>query len=189
MDEAGLDVAHLVIIDTSMETGGRRVRDRVVRDLPSMLANLPAKLSKDILASPRKLLARMRRAINSGASALLARPRDAESGCLELGDDRLDSLALPEIYQRRLDASLRAFWAYRPNVYHGDATVLACQIRPLIHQAGTDLGWGAWIDGRLTVRTVPGYHDNLFDEPQIGRIAKEIVALVERLKSEPSTAS
>jgi amino acid adenylation domain-containing protein len=189
MDEAGLDVAHLVIIDTSIETGRRRVRDRVVRDLPSMLTNLPAKLSQDILASPSKLLARMRRALNSGASALLARPRDPESGCLELGDERLDSLALPQSYRRRLDASLRAFWAYRPNLYHGDATVLAGQIRPLIHRAGADLGWRPWIGGRLTLRTVPGYHDNLFAEPQIGRIAEEIVALVERLKSEPSAAS
>jgi hypothetical protein len=92
------------------------------------------------------------------------------------------NLALPRIYRRRLDVSLRAFVEYQPSVYQGDVLLLACKVRPLFHRSERDLGWSRWIDGSLTVRVLPGDHDDLFQEPHIRRVAAEIIALVDRVK-------
>ena len=63
MHSQGLEIKHLIIIDTDIKAGRRKLADLVFRDLPSILANLPGLLREDLLKleSPAAVADRIRR--------------------------------------------------------------------------------------------------------------------------------
>jgi thioesterase domain-containing protein len=120
----------------------------------------------------QRMTSRLIRALQRGEAATTA-----PSLVHEYGLDRPD---LPELYKQRLEWSLRAFRTFRPEVYRGDALVIRSKVRPLLHFAQPDLGWGRWIDGRLRVATVPGHHHSLFGDVEIDDVAQEFLAIRDR---------
>ena len=76
---------------------------------------------------------------------------------------------------------MRAFGSYEPGKYRGDVTVLSCRTRRLLHRNEPGLGWVRWTTGRVTLRPIPGHHHNLFKVPQIGKVAEELVKIVQTL--------
>jgi len=193
--EQGEDVAQVVIVDTSLEVGPRSLRDFVIRDLPSIIANLGMKLQYEFLPEPRAFAAGLGRRLRHRTSKLAKWTRaklpsfsqastQPSRADLRIGDSALDRLHLPQIYQRRLEASLEAFRNYEPAVYSGDLTVLACRVQATIHRAQPMYGWARWTTGKVRLRHVPGHHHNLFKTPHIDGLAMVLLELLDELQAE-----
>jgi thioesterase domain-containing protein len=146
--------------------------------LPSILANIPRKLTDDLFRSPQSLARRLRVKLRAWSSPLRLVHRFPGSALPSLGEEFLDTRNLPELYKQRLEVSVRALRGYRPGTYRGQLAVLKCNIRPIIHVAEPDLGWKHWVDGVVEVKLISGHHGNLFKEPQIRIVARMIAELV-----------
>jgi thioesterase domain-containing protein len=183
----GLDVRHLVIIDTDIELGPRSLLDRAMRDIPSIIANLPRALRQQYVGSPGRSLRRICRKIKRSLTRMFRsessrNPLDHLAAQMGLDDaEALDGDCLPELYKERCEISVRASQDYRPETYRGNALVIRCKIRPLIHIGAADLGWGRWISGQITVANVPGHHGSTYTVAGLDNIAREIQALRARI--------
>jgi hypothetical protein len=77
----------------------------------------------------------------------------------------------PEITER-LEANLRAFRAYRPDRLRAPLTLFRAEAQPLSHLAlDATLGWSSLVDGKVTVRIVPGNHHSIRTEPLVRHLA------------------
>jgi amino acid adenylation domain-containing protein len=65
----------------------------------------------------------------------------------------------------------RAAVEYRPGIYRGTLTVLrAVDAHPWLLGAGRDLGWGSFATGGVSVVDIPGNHDTIAVEPNLGAL-------------------
>ena len=195
--ELGEQVIQVVIVDTTMEVGPRNLREFVLQDLPSIVTNLGAKFQDEFLPEPQEFVAGLGRRLRDRSHKLTKwthtkRPniqrvssRVPSSLDLRLGDSALDRLKLPQIYQRRLEASLAAFRNYQPAVYPGDLTVLACRVQATIHRAQPMYGWARFTTGKVRLKRLPGHHHNLFKMPHIHGLATTLVELLDEIQGEP----
>jgi amino acid adenylation domain-containing protein len=177
MQAQGLDIGHLIIIDTGIHPGPRSLYDQALRDVPSILANLPGLAIEECLRSPNGASRRIYQKVKLRLSMILSKQNSENAVDIIPDKYGIDNPDLPELYQQRLEASVRAFQDYQPGAYRGDALVIRCKDRPLFHTAAPDLGWGRWIDGRINVVTVPGHHESLFNDAGVDTIAREVLAL------------
>jgi thioesterase domain-containing protein len=78
------------------------------------------------------------------------------------------------LIQRLDEANREAFRVYRPAPYEGDATFFAGS-RALGDEIPDPLPvWRRVVRGTLTVRPVPGRHDQLVDAERVAVLAREI---------------
>jgi thioesterase domain-containing protein len=72
--------------------------------------------------------------------------------------------------------NLRAMWEYRPQPYAGRITLFASEEQPTSIDIARDpcLGWGAWAEGGVEVRRVPGRHLDMIREPNVRVLAAEL---------------
>jgi amino acid adenylation domain-containing protein len=178
MQARNIPVQLLVIIDTAIYKDRQSRWTRLTRDLPSMFVNLPRWLA-DAIRDPTPTLAdRIRRRAEGVLRRSFSRRSPVEIKGLRLLEEHVDISSLPEAMRRRVELSLMAFEDYRPGRFRGRLAVLKSRIRRLVHRADRDLGWGKWVDGVVDVRTIPGNHGSIFDEPHIQELARAITDLI-----------
>lgn len=80
--------------------------------------------------------------------------------------------------QRVERANHRALARYRPQRYRGDVELF----RTVLRSPGEDasLGWRDWIEGNITIHTVPGRHHDFIDQPAL---AERFAACVARTQA------
>jgi aspartate racemase len=66
--------------------------------------------------------------------------------------------------------------AYRPEPYAGAMVFFEGVSQPLGREAGTRFGWAELANGAFEVRTVPGDHLTLLDEPNVAVLAPELAS-------------
>ena len=184
--DAGREVVQVVLVDTSVEVGQRRWQDRLLRDVPSMVRNVPLKVWDEVLPDigefasgvGRLLQYRVIRPVGRALKRLRGQVVHSRRYEQRFGDEAIDGLELPHIYERRLDASMRALRSYVPGKYSGDVTILACRTREVLHRREPGLGWSSWTTGQVFVRQISGHHHNLFKAPHLEGLCQELTKLL-----------
>ncbi len=93
---------------------------------------------------------------------------------------------IPELLYRPAEANLMAARAYRPRPYHGDAVLFKAAPYAWMPKDAHE-GWRTLIEGNLEVRSVPGDHDTLLEEPYVKGVADALSDCLDA--RQPSAAS
>jgi len=72
-------------------------------------------------------------------------------------------------------ANDRAWLRYRPKPYDGKVLFLRARKQPLGLVPDPMLGWGNLLTGELHIYEVPGFRQNMLDEPNVPEVAKIIL--------------
>jgi thioesterase domain-containing protein len=111
------------------------------------------------------------------------RMRDLIQNKLEIMLDRFPENSLLRIKKHSLvyhleqiaDANDRAWLRYRPKPYNGKVIFLLARNQPRGLIPDPMLGWSGLLTGELHVHEVPGFRQNMLDEPNVSEIAKIIL--------------
>ncbi|MEM8961819.1 MAG: condensation domain-containing protein [Acidobacteriota bacterium] len=154
---AGETVTHLVLIDSVPQAHiteqqasvgiGKRLRRLLDKDPAEMVRS-----SRDFARQATQRLVR-------GAQVVRGARDDRP---LEL-DDVLDMNTLPQVYHEISRRHFRAMRDYEPGSYDGDVWLF----RTHDERFGEDFGWGALVQGRLSIERIPGRHVDVLAEPHV----------------------
>ena len=81
---------------------------------------------------------------------------------------------LPRLFQDVNQANYQASKNYLPKVYSNNIIFFnACDIFPWRNQ-NPEVGWRKLVTGGITAHTVPGNHNEVFEEPHVKYLAKKL---------------
>ncbi len=92
--------------------------------------------------------------------------------------DRVDMSNYPKDYVKYAEAHWQALLHFAPKPYPGSAVLFRAQQQSITMMDPT-LGWGGLIKGGLTVKTIPGTHEKMLEEPNVNILAKQFTSLLE----------
>lgn len=99
---------------------------------------------------------------------------------VDLDDLIWNVVDLPEQHRRVLQSQCQAFNAYRAAPYDGRITLFRARTQPTICSHEHDMGWGALATEGVDVQVVPGKHQWIFVEPNVGTLAARLRACLEQ---------
>ena len=99
-------------------------------------------------------------------------------------EDTMNIAGMPESIQRIYQLDFAAFKAYRPRPYDGPITLFRSLGQPIFGRHDPDLGWRHATTGDVTIRRIPGNHLSILLEPEVGRLAKEVLAALEKAQAQ-----
>jgi len=111
------------------------------------------------------------------------RTRDLAQNKIEILMDRLPAGSPFRIRKHSLvyhleqiaNANDRAWARYRPKPYDGKVVFLRARKQPMGLIPDPLLGWNGLLTGELLVHEVPGFRQNMLDEPDVSEVAKIIL--------------
>jgi thioesterase domain-containing protein len=104
---------------------------------------------------------------------LAARFRGAKSHDVDL-DEVIDVNHFPASELKYWQIHLNALVAHVERPYKGAVTLLRTRGQPIFCSFAEDFCWGKLTHGGVTVRYVPGSHENIFVEPNVKFLAEQI---------------
>jgi surfactin family lipopeptide synthetase A len=197
--ELGRAPLSLILVDSQLRTERRSWRDRIVRDLPSIVRNVPRWLINHFDAeSLRETAGRLRRRLavtspngraahSHAALAPTNGHKDAEiDAAIARASGTFDLEQLPGLYRHRMILSFRAQAAYQPRPFRGRLAYLQCAVRPLVHENLSDGGWRAVVTGPVETHRIPGSHSSAVT----GRFAADVALILNRVmaSADPPTS-
>jgi thioesterase domain-containing protein len=179
LERAGNPPRSVVIVDSGWTGTPRTWSERLLLDLPSILANGPRYVAAHAdLPSLRRIGRRLRRSTRRLASHVGARNSHL-APILSDAHSVFDMDRLPDLYRRRVVLSMRAQAAYHPGPrpYSGRVAYLECRVRPVIHRNTLDGGWSALVTGPFEVHDIPGSHRTAMDgsDPTLRTIVLDVL--------------
>jgi amino acid adenylation domain-containing protein len=179
LERAGNPPRSVVIVDSCWTGTPRTWAERLLLDLPSILANVPGYVAAHAdLASLRRIGRRLRRSTRRLASHVGARNSHL-APILSGAHSVFDMDRLPDLYGRRVVLSMRAQAAYHPGPrpYSGRVAYLECRVRPFIHRNTLDRGWSALVTGPFEVHDIPGSHRTAMDgsDPTLRTVVLDVL--------------
>jgi amino acid adenylation domain-containing protein len=104
--------------------------------------------------------------------------------------DRLGLWRYPDFEVERLRQFSEALRSYRFSRYDGPIHVFRARARRLgLRRPAADMGWGRIAAGSLTIETVPGAHDSMFNQPFVETLGERLDAAVGRALEQPGAWS
>jgi amino acid adenylation domain-containing protein/FkbH-like protein len=176
----GADVAFLALIESTPEGGTYERMDWWRPDFTFRFARNLYFCARDFLGyTPEERRSLVRRKIKVLARKTWDRVRGQRTA-LDL-DDVIDSRKFPEHELRLWDAHLRLLIKHQSQPYVGPVTVFRTAAHPLFSSYQNDLGWGALVADGVTVKIVSGSHGNIFHEPNVRDLARNVAATLESI--------
>jgi hypothetical protein len=127
---------------------------------------------KDFMQLPsedqRRFFARKVRALRRKIQTKLGGGRVAELVDLE---DVIDPAHFPEHELKLWEVHIRALVEHVERPYVGAVTLFRTQGQPLFCSLREDFCWGRLAKGGLTLKFIPGSHENIFMEPNVQHLA------------------
>jgi len=82
-----------------------------------------------------------------------------------------------DLFESRVQYFREALISYRPAPYDGDVLLFVARdaIRPPGFIIDDSLGWEKYVKGKLTIRSLPGDHEDILREPNVRTVAKTII--------------
>jgi len=106
----------------------------------------------------------------------------------KLSRDRAREDLFAKILDRVRAANSQAELAYVPHEYPGKITLFWCSEQSIRAYEDWRLGWSEVAGGGLELHGIPGGHLTMLTEPNIGVLARELQAALQRaLLSQPTT--
>jgi thioesterase domain-containing protein len=132
--------------------------------------------------SPREVVADVKRHLKRVARNFGSRivPLRIEAHRENL-EDVLDVALLPDNHRRVSEALFEALTGYQAHAYQGRVTLFRTRAQPIFRALGKDKGWKELAVEGVDVRIVPGNHLNMYDEPHVRVLAREIKACLEEI--------
>ncbi|HEY6168610.1 MAG TPA: alpha/beta fold hydrolase, partial [Verrucomicrobiae bacterium] len=103
----------------------------------------------------------------------LLRPGRAGQAALD-AEELVDLSAQPGAERKLWEAHINALLKYRPQPYAGRVTLLRMGGHQLLCSFDPQYGWGELARGGVTVRVIPGAHENILEEPHVEVVAEEL---------------
>ena len=195
--ELGRTPLSVILVDSQLWRRPRSWRDRIVRDVPSMIGNVPRwlanKLDSGALWRASDHIARRwsssqssraTRKLMNGSETNGHTSREINAA-ISRASGVFDLEKLPELYRRRMILSFRAQAAYEPQPFRGRLAYLQCQVRPLVHRNLPDGGWSTLVTGSVETHRIPGSHSSAVN----GRFAPEVASVLFRVMDQAEAAA
>jgi thioesterase domain-containing protein len=182
LHESGEEIALLAVLDEEAP-GSTPVGLSPARLLNTAL-NLPYWLADHVLKRPpREVSADVKRHLKRVARNLFSRigPLRVEAHRENL-EDMLDVAMLPDNHRRVSEALFDALSGYDPHPYRGCVTLFRTRAQPVFRSLGRDKGWKKLAAGGVEIRIVPGNHLDMYDEPHVQVLAREVKACLEKIR-------
>jgi amino acid adenylation domain-containing protein len=179
--ESGQEIAFLAVLDEEApppqgrETGLKRAAHTAQNFPYWLLDHVFKRPPREVTSDVKRHLKRVAR--NFGSRVSLRRI-EAHRENLE---DMLDVAALPDNHRRVSEALFEALSGYTARSYRGRVTLFRTRAQPLFRALGKDKGWKELAAQGVDVRIVPGNHLNMYDEPHVQVLAREIKACLEEI--------
>jgi thioesterase domain-containing protein len=172
----GERVARLLLIDASPSNAGyERIpwwrpafHYRFTRNLFYWLKDFVTLLGP---AEQRRYIARKARVIGRKLVSKFHGKKNAADVDL---DEVIDVTHFPESELNFWQIHLNALVAHVERPYAGAVTLLRTRGQPILCSFEKDFCWGKLARGRVTVKYVPGSHENIFVEPNVKFLAEQI---------------
>jgi len=103
------------------------------------------------------------------------------AGAVDL-DNIIDSSQFSAQEVKLWDAHLRLLAGHISKPFPGHVTVFRTAAHPLLSSYENDLGWSALASGGVTVKLVAGAHANIFFEPNVRELARQLTDTLEEVK-------
>lgn len=82
-------------------------------------------------------------------------------------------------YERKLwDIHIRNLRDYVPKPYAGHLTLFRTRVHPFFCSFDPTFGWAELAEEGVTVKLVPGGHESILEEPHVGILARELLAIL-----------
>jgi len=173
----GKPVTLLAILDAGPSRETVRSAAGLIHATWGYLRNLPWWMRDDLLSThPKELWARTVRRVRWAFRQL--RPGSGDSARLT-AEDYFDVGHLKDDFRQQIDRNLRASFDYVPKPYPGRVTLFRSRTQPLFRLSSEDRGWGKWARGGVEIRTVPGNHESMLEEPFVRQLAESLQAALE----------
>jgi amino acid adenylation domain-containing protein len=183
LSQSGEEIAFLAALDEEAPIAeddaalGLSRPINTMRNLPYWLLDHVVKRSlREVFVDVRRHLKRVGR--NVGNRIV---PLHIEAHRENLGDV-LDVATLPDTHRRVSEGLFAALSGYRARAYKGRVTLFRTRAQPLFRALGKDKGWKELAAQGVDVRIVPGNHLNMYDEPHVQVLAREIKACLEEIQ-------
>jgi aspartate racemase len=172
---AGEEVALLIQFDHAPyideQRGGRQAvlgkTVRLVRNVPHWLGSMREMDAERVKARAR------RKALNAwnrlSQMAHLSPERSIQtSNLIDYADQ------LPPHRRLVIESHYRAISTYQPKPYASNVLLLRAEAQPLLSTIDSAARWSSLAGDRLLVRTVPGSHEGMFQEPHVRQLADAV---------------
>lgn len=182
LTESGEEIALLAVLDE--EAPGSQATGLNPSRLLNTAMNFPYWLADHVFKrSAREVSADVRRHLKRVARNLFSRigPLHVEAHRENL-EDMLDVALLPDNHRRVSEALFEALSGYEAQPYKGRVTLFRTRAQPVFRALGPDKGWKELAEGGVDVRVVPGNHLNMYDEPHVQVLAREVKACLEEIR-------
>jgi amino acid adenylation domain-containing protein len=179
--ESGQEIAFLAVLDE--EAPPPQGREAGLKRAVHTAQNFPYWLLDHVFTRPPREVAsdvkrHLKRVARNFGSRVSLRRIEAHRENLE---DMLDVAALPDNHRRVSEALFEALSGYTARSYRGRVTLFRTRAQPLFRALGKDKGWGELAALGVDVRIVPGNHLNMYDEPHVQVLAREIKACLKEI--------
>ncbi|HKS27239.1 MAG TPA: amino acid adenylation domain-containing protein [Pyrinomonadaceae bacterium] len=182
LQESGEEIALLAVLDE--EAPGSNEQGISAARLLHTALNLPYWLADHVFKrQPREVAADVKRHLKRVGRNLFSRigPLHVEAHRENL-EDMLDVALLPDNHRRVSEALFQALAGYEARRYEGRVTLFRTRAQPVFRALGRDKGWKELASGGVDVRIVPGNHLNMYDEPHVQVLAREVRACLEEIR-------
>jgi FkbH-like protein len=95
-------------------------------------------------------------------------------------EDVIDLTYFPENELKLWQCHLDALVQHVEQPYEGQVTLLRTRGQPIFCSFDEDFGWGRLVRGELHLQVIPGSHENIFVEPNVQVLARELDACLHR---------
>ncbi len=114
----------------------------------------------------------------------------ARNGAPEVDlEEVIDPSHFPESELKLWQIHLQALVQHVEQAYAGDVILLRTRGQPLFCSLEEDFCWGKLARGRVVVKLVPGSHENVFMQPNVQVLAREVRALLEQFQAAQSAGA
>ncbi|HVV00522.1 MAG TPA: thioesterase domain-containing protein, partial [Verrucomicrobiae bacterium] len=102
-------------------------------------------------------------------------------------EDVIDPEHFPQNELKLWQAHLEALVRHIEQPYSGEVVLLRTRGQPIFCSLEEDFCWGK-LAGRLRLKRIPGSHENIFMEPNVKRLARELCACLEETRAQGARA-
>lgn len=164
MTAAGLEIGLLAVIDAGMIRPGERFSDDDF--LPMLLQLFP----REYRPSEEEM-----KSLSPGEQLDFFRGRAELAGLVVGGDSPIQDQQVFQVFQ----ANMAAVLEYQPSRYAGPLVLFRAEqdATPLHREPG--MGWLPWALGGIEERNIAGEHVNLFRDPYVSQLARELERVLE----------